>query len=112
MSEAAPPDDADPLAEAGARLERAVSAVAARMDGLSRRAGDAGAESAAARSADEDRARLAAALDEARGREHELAGAARDASAALVQAEQALQALLDAKPAPEDPAVDDAEDEA
>jgi seryl-tRNA synthetase len=84
----------DPLADAVARLDRAVSRVGARLEDYRLRLSAAAGDMEAAQELDHDRARLAAALDEARAREAELQAAAEDASQALSDAMADLQALL------------------
>jgi len=88
-----PPDTTpdDPLTEAARRLEQAAARVSRRLEGLTRKLEAAQAEAAVARDSDEDRARLAAALDEARAREAELAEAAAEAAEALDAAMGDLQ---------------------
>lgn len=83
----------DPLQEAVARLDGAmtrVERVAGRMRARVERAETAADQ---ARNADDDRARLAEALDEARGREAALHQAAQDASDALDRAIEELRIL-------------------
>lgn len=90
-------DDDDPVAAAAVRLDRAVSRVSRRLDDLNARLVQAEADAAAARDSDVDRARLAAALDEARANEAALAQAAQDAGDALDAAMVDLRAVLDAE---------------
>ncbi|EAP90050.1 hypothetical protein OA2633_07549 [Oceanicaulis sp. HTCC2633] len=92
---ASEPTSADaPLADAVARLERAVSRVGARLEDYQLRLSAAAGDVEAAHALYNDRARLAAALDEARAREDELQGAAEEATQALDDAMADLQALL------------------
>ena len=84
----------DPLADAVARLDRAVSRVGARLEDFQLRLSAAAGDVEAAHELDNDRARLAAALDEARAREDELQGVAQEAAQALDDAMADLQALL------------------
>ena len=84
----------DPLADAIARLDRAVSRVGARLEDYQLRLSAAAGDVEAAHELDNDRARLAAALDEARAREDELQGAAEEAAQTLDEAMADLKALL------------------
>ena len=84
----------DPLADAVARLGRAVSRVGARLEDYQLRLNAAAGDVEAAHELDNDRARLAEALDQARAREDELQSAAQDAAHALDDAMADLQALL------------------
>jgi len=94
MSTPEPSSADDPLADAVARLDRAVSRVGARLEDYQLRLSAAAGDVEAAHELDNDRARLAAALDEARAREDELQGAAEEAAQALDEAMADLQALL------------------
>lgn len=86
----------DPLSAATARLERACSRLAARMNDLSEKARQGASDAQGVRDSDADRARLAEALDAAGAREAVLAEAAEDASVALRAAMAELKALLEA----------------
>ena len=84
----------DPLTLATERLDRAVARVGARLDEYQLRLNAAAGDVEAAHELDNDRARLAAALDEARAREEELQSAAEEATQALDDALADLQTLL------------------
>ncbi|WP_440958859.1 DUF4164 family protein [Oceanicaulis sp. LC35] len=94
MSAPEPSPADDPLADAVARLDRAVSRVGARLEDYQLRLSAAAGDVEAAHELDNDRARLAAALDEARAREDDLQGAAEEAAQALDDAMADLKALL------------------
>lgn len=94
MSALEPSSADDPLADAVARLDRAVSRVGARLEDYQLRLSAAAGDVEAAHELDNDRARLAAALDEARAREDELQGAAEEAAQTLDEAMADLKALL------------------
>ncbi|WP_306017354.1 DUF4164 family protein [Oceanicaulis sp. MMSF_3324] len=94
MSAPEPSAADDPLADAVARLDRAVSRVGSRLEDYQLRLNAAAGDVEAAHELDNDRARLAAALDEARAREEELQSAAEEATQALDDAMADLQTLL------------------
>lgn len=77
----------DPIERAAKRLEKAVMRLESRLSRLNGEA-DAGGLF------DEDRSRLAAELDAARGRERELAEAGEQASKALARAIAEIRAAL------------------
>ncbi|MBI1236965.1 MAG: DUF4164 family protein [Alphaproteobacteria bacterium] len=79
----------DPMAQAIARLDRALSQVENRLHRLQAEARDSG-------DSDADRARLAEELDKARASEAAMAEAAEDASEALGQAIAELRAAAEA----------------
>ena len=91
--------EADPLDAAAARLKAACERVAARVRRLEAEAEEASAGVQVAQNSDEDRARLAEALDAAHAREAALEESAREASEAMGEAIAALRAL-DSEPAP------------
>jgi len=84
----------DPLTLAAERLDRAVARVGARLDEYQLRLNAAAGDVEAARDLDDDRARLAGALDQAHAREAELQRAAEETAQALDLAMVDLQALL------------------
>jgi len=94
MSEIDPSVADDPLTLASGRLEQALTRVGAYLDRCRSRLDAAAGEVESARGLDEDRARLAGALDEARAREAQLQAAAEDVSDALDAAMADRQALL------------------
>jgi ABC-type transporter Mla subunit MlaD len=86
MNDVSPPEpneNEDPVARASQRLDQAVEAVARRLQALNAQLGEAENTIVGTRDSDEDRARLAASLDEARAREQELTNAAEEARDAL-----------------------------
>ncbi len=86
-SDSPSPVEDDPIEEAAAALSAAIERIGVRVNTLKRRASDAEADVDASHGTDEDRARLAAALDAARAREAEL-------EAAVETAAQAVDAAL------------------
>ncbi|WP_203293850.1 DUF4164 family protein [Maricaulis parjimensis] len=87
----------DPLQAAISRLDGAMSRVEGLAGQLRARAERAELEAAQSRDADDDRSRLAAALDEAQGREAALQEAAQDASDALDRAIGDLRLMMEAE---------------
>ncbi|MEO1039949.1 MAG: DUF4164 family protein [Pseudomonadota bacterium] len=104
------PSADDPLDAAAERLDLALGAVEARMRMLSNRLNEARSGVVDAAGHDEDRARLAEALDASRARETELREAAAEASQALGEAIRALR-LQSAVDAGSQPAARDASTE-
>ena len=90
------PSADDPLTLATERLDRAVARVGARLDEYQLRLNAAAGDVEAARDLDDDRARLAGALDQAHAREAELQQVAQETAQALDLAMADLQALLSA----------------
>ena len=84
----------DPLQAAITRLDGAMSRVEGLAGHLRARAERAELEAAQSRDADDDRSRLAAALDEAQGREAALHQAAQEASDALDRAIGDLRLMM------------------
>ena len=84
----------DALSRASQRLDKAVEAVSRRMQALQAQLHDAEGSVVASRDSDEDRARLAASLDEARAREVELTQAVRDAGDVLDDAMSDIAKVL------------------
>lgn len=85
----------DPVTLAAGRLNDAMSRIEGVTSRLRARAEAAEATASDARNADDDRARLAEALDVARSRESELQMAAQQASEALDRAIDDLRVMLD-----------------
>lgn len=77
------PADEDPIEEAATALSDAIGRLSVRMNTLKRRVHDARRDADASYDTDEDRARLAAALDAARAREAELEEAVETAAQAV-----------------------------
>jgi len=95
MTELSPPEiQDDPLTEAAQRLDAAVLGVTRRIQTLQAQLDEARESAIAARDSDEDRARLAASLDEARAREAELHQAALQANEALDSAMSDIAGVL------------------
>lgn len=84
----------DPLQAAISRLDGALSRVEGVAGQLRARAERAELEAAQSRDADDDRSRLAAALDEVQGRETALHEAAQEASDALDRAIRELRVMM------------------
>ena len=85
----------DPVVIAAKRLDGAMSRIEALTVQLRSRAEKAASSSEDARNFDDDRARLAQALDAARGREEVLQVAAQEASEALDRAIEDLRLAVD-----------------
>ncbi len=77
------PAEEDPIEEAATALSEAIGRLNVRMNTLKRRVQDARRDADASYDTDEDRARLAAALDAARAREAELEEAVETAAQAV-----------------------------
>ena len=95
MNEADTPNSGspDPFDDAIERLNAAVERVGQRMSRLTHRLDQAQADLGSVGDRDEDRARLAEALDQARAREAELLEAAQDTSEALGEAIEEIAKL-------------------
>ena len=89
-----PESTEDPLARASDRLDQAVQSVSRRIQTLEAQLSDAQHTVVATRDSDEDRAKLAASLDEARAREAELNDAVQQATEALDDAMGDIRAVL------------------
>ena len=90
-------DAEDPIESSIAALNTAIERVGSRLNALKRRMDAASEEVDAAHDTDEDRARLAADLDQSRAREAELDAAVETAAEAVEAALAELQALAGAE---------------
>ena len=89
----------DPLDVALSRLDKAVGAIQSRMDSLEKESEEARSRPSGHDDIDEDRARLADALDQSREREEQLKTLANEASQALGETIEDLRnALSSAEP--------------
>jgi hypothetical protein len=96
------PAGESPLDQAVKRLERAVGLLEQRLTGKAARSADAGGLF------DQDAARLAAELDQARAREKDLEAAGAEASAALGRAIAEIKSALSGPPAQADAETEEA----